>query len=111
MNKQDMTLSKIRSSYDKLEKEMNKPPSDYEAIKQLVEEKNNSITNIEQKYIKRSKKNVEIQSHKKNKRIKINQRLIFIFMKKYVIYFHQNKIYLLLYNNGQYSWRSERYND
>ena len=47
---------------------MNKPPSDYEAIKQLVEEKNNSITNIEQKYIKKSKKNVEIQSHKKNKK-------------------------------------------
>lgn len=67
MNKQDMTLSKIRSSYDKLEKEMNKPPSDYEAIKELVENKNNSITNIEQKTINKKSKNIEMKSHKKNK--------------------------------------------
>lgn len=68
MNKQDMTLSKIRSSYDKLEKEMNKPPSDYEAIKELVENKNNSITNIEQKTINKKSKNIEMKFHKKNKK-------------------------------------------
>ena len=38
-NQKDLTLSKFKSSYDKLENEMNKPPSDYEAIKQLVERK------------------------------------------------------------------------
>ena len=36
-----ITLTKGQSTYKKLEKEMNKPPSDYNAIKSLVE--NNEI--------------------------------------------------------------------
>ena len=40
------TLVKIKSSYDKLEKAMNEPAKDYNAIKELVESKENSIVNI-----------------------------------------------------------------
>ena len=40
-------LTKPQSSYKKLEKEMNKPPSDYNAIKTLVE--NNDIENMNNK--------------------------------------------------------------
>ena len=36
----------MRSSYDKIEKEMNKPPSDYAGIKALVEEHENNIAKI-----------------------------------------------------------------
>ena len=36
-------LSKGQSTYKKLEKEMNKPPSDYNAIKGLVENNENNI--------------------------------------------------------------------
>lgn len=36
---QSITLTKLKGSYDKLEKEMQKPPSDYDSIKALVEEK------------------------------------------------------------------------
>ena len=39
-------LVKIKSSYDKLEKAMNEPAKDYNAIKELVETKGNSIMNI-----------------------------------------------------------------
>ena len=39
-------LVKIKSSYDKLEKAMNEPAKDYNAIKELVESKENSIMNI-----------------------------------------------------------------
>ena len=42
----NQTLVKIRSSYDKLEKAMNEPAKDYNAIKELVETKENSIMNI-----------------------------------------------------------------
>ena len=41
-------LTKGQSTYNKLEKEMNKPPSDYNAIKSLVE---NNGHNIEKKAI------------------------------------------------------------
>ena len=37
---------KIKSSYDKLEKMLNEPERDYNAIKELVENQDNSITNI-----------------------------------------------------------------
>ena len=56
-------LTKPQSSYKKLEKEMNKPPSDYNSIKSLVVENNeNSIKNIGDK---RSKNEVKILPHKK----------------------------------------------
>ena len=42
----NQTLVKIKSSYDKLEKAMNEPAKDYNAIKELVENKENSIMNI-----------------------------------------------------------------
>ena len=42
----NQTLVKIKSSYDKLEKAMNEPAKDYDAIKELVESKENSIMNI-----------------------------------------------------------------
>ena len=45
MNK-NQTLVKIKSSYDKLEKAMNEPAKDYNAIKELVESKENNIMNI-----------------------------------------------------------------
>ena len=35
---QPILLNKTNSSYRKLEKEMNKPPSDYEQIKKLIED-------------------------------------------------------------------------
>ena len=61
-------LTKFKSSYDKLEREMNKPPSDYESIKTLVEEKNNSIANIQQKNINiKSGNNINLKSHNRIK--------------------------------------------
>ena len=42
----NQTLVKIKSSYDKLEKAMNEPAKDYNAIKELVESKENSIMKI-----------------------------------------------------------------
>ena len=42
----NQTLVKIKSSYDKLEKAMNEPAKDYNAIKELVESKENSMVNI-----------------------------------------------------------------
>ena len=42
----NQTLVKIKSSYDKLEKAMNEPAKAYNAIKELVETKENSIMNI-----------------------------------------------------------------
>ena len=42
----NQTLVKIKSSYDKLEKAMNEPAKDYNAIKELVQSKENSIMNI-----------------------------------------------------------------
>ena len=42
----NQTLVKIKSSYDKLEKAMNEPAKDYNAIKELVESQENSIMNI-----------------------------------------------------------------
>ena len=67
----NITLTKLKSGYDKLEKEMQKPLSEYEEIKQLIEQQNNSITNLQQNNInKKSNKNPSIQNHKKNNKMK-----------------------------------------
>ena len=55
-------LSNPQSSYKKLEKEMNKPPSDYNTIKSMVENKNNDLKNIDNK---KSKNEVKMIAHKK----------------------------------------------
>ena len=55
-------LSNPQSSYKKLEKQMNKPPSDYNSIKYLVENNENSIKNIDNK---KSKNEVKVLPHKK----------------------------------------------
>ena len=67
-NKQDLTLYKFKSNYDKVVKEMNEPPKEYETIKALIEEKNNSITKLENNINKKSKNNLQITSHKKMKK-------------------------------------------
>ena len=64
MNK-NQTLVKIKSSYDKLEKAMNEPAKDYNAIKELVEKQENSITNIKNKNI--INKDIPILPKQKNK--------------------------------------------
>ena len=61
---QPIVLNKTNSSYKKLEKEMNKIPSDYEQIKKLIE----SSENNDLKYIdKKTSKNtlVQLLPHKK----------------------------------------------
>ena len=59
---QAIPLSNPKSSYKKLEKEMNKPPSDYDSIKSMVENGNNSLKNIDNK---KSKNGVKLIPHKK----------------------------------------------
>ena len=44
-------LVKMKSSYDKIEKELNEPAREYNTIKELVEKQENSITNIKNKNI------------------------------------------------------------
>ena len=46
-NKQDLTLYKFKSNYDKVVKDMQEAPKDYDTIKELIESKNNSITKLE----------------------------------------------------------------
>ena len=58
-----ITLTKGQSTYKKLEKEMNKPPSDYNAIKSLVENNENNIEKISNNI---QSKNVNLMPHKKN---------------------------------------------
>ena len=48
-NQQPTVLNKANSSYRKLEKEMNKPPSDYEQIKKLIEDNENNIKSYDNK--------------------------------------------------------------
>ena len=62
---QPMLLNKTNSSYRKLEKEMNKPPSDYEQIKKLIEDNDNTFKNFSNKSYKNIDKNVKIIPHKK----------------------------------------------
>ena len=75
-NKQDLTLFKGRNDYNKVVKQMNEPPKDYEHIKLLVEDasadasrsirdKKNTITNLENNINIKSKNNIQIKSHKK----------------------------------------------
>lgn len=69
-NKQELTLFKGRNQYDKVIKEMNEAPKEYEAIKALVEEKNNSLTNnsITSNVNKQSNNDIQIKSHNKLKK-------------------------------------------
>ena len=62
---QPILLNKTNSSYRKLEKEMNKPPSDYEQIKKLIEDNDNTFKNFSNKSYKNIDKNVKIIPHKK----------------------------------------------
>ena len=55
-------LTKGQTAYKKLEKEMNKPPSDYNAIKGLVENNENNIEKIRNDI---QLKNVKLIPHKK----------------------------------------------
>ena len=55
-------LTKGQSTYNKLEKEMNKPPSVYNAIKSLVENNGNNIEKISNNI---QSKNVKLIAHKK----------------------------------------------
>ena len=57
-------LTKGQSTYNKLEKEMNKPPSDYNAIKSLVENNENNIEKISNNI---QPKNVKLIPHQKKK--------------------------------------------
>ena len=57
-----ITLTKGQSTYKKLEKEMNNPPSDYNAIKSLVENNENNIEKISNSI---QTKNVKLMPHKK----------------------------------------------
>ena len=63
-NKETLTLFKGKNSYNKVMKEMNEAPKDYESIKLLVEEKDNNIAN--NMNIK-SKNNIQMKSHNKIK--------------------------------------------
>ena len=62
---QPILLNKTNSSYRKLEKEMNKPPSDYEQIKKLIEDNENTFKTFSNKSYKNIDKNVKIIPHKK----------------------------------------------
>ena len=64
---QPVILNKNQSSYKNLEKEMNKPPSDYEQIKKLIEDSDseNTLKNFSNKSFKNVEKNVKIIPHKK----------------------------------------------
>ena len=61
-SKKPILLTKGQSTYNKLEKEMNKPPSDYNAIKGLVENNGNNIEKISNNI---QSKNVKLIAHKK----------------------------------------------
>ena len=58
-------LVKMKSSYDKIEKELNEPAREYNTIKELVEKQENSITNIKNKSI--INKDIPILPKQKNK--------------------------------------------
>ena len=64
---QPILLNKTSSSYRKLEKEMNKPPSDYEQIKKLIEDNDseNTLKDFSNKSFKHVEKNVKVIPHKK----------------------------------------------
>ena len=64
---QPILLNKTSSSYRELEKEMNKPPSDYEQIKKLIEDNDseNTLKNFSNKSLKNVETNVKVIPHKK----------------------------------------------
>ena len=64
-NMNNQPLVKIKSSYDKLEKVLNEPAREYNAIKELVENQENNITNI--KNIKNENKEITLLPKQKNK--------------------------------------------
>ena len=49
-----------------MEKEMNKPPSDYEQIKKLIESNENDIKTLSNKSFTNVDKNIKILPHRKN---------------------------------------------
>ena len=55
-------LTKQQSSYKKLEKEMNNPPSDYNSIKKLIENNENNIEKVNNNI---QSKSVKLIPHKK----------------------------------------------
>ena len=55
-------LTKGQSTYKKMEKEMNKPPSDYNTIKKLIETNENNIEKLGNNI---QSKNVKLIPHKK----------------------------------------------
>ena len=57
---QPVILTKNKSNYRKLEKEMNEPIKEYNSIKKLVE--NNDIENVDNK---NSKKDMKLIAHQK----------------------------------------------
>ena len=63
--KPNQPLVKIKTSYDKIEKQLNEPARDYNTIKELVENQENSITNIKNKNI--INKDIPILPKQKNK--------------------------------------------
>ena len=58
-----IALTKGQSTSKKLEKEMNSPPSDYNSIKKLIENNENSIEKIT--HNNNQSKNVKMIAHKK----------------------------------------------
>ena len=68
-NNQSLTLFKGKNDYNKVMKEMNEPPKEYETIKTLVEQNNNSISNLKNNINKKSKNNLQMKSHNKLKKI------------------------------------------
>ena len=58
-----IALTKGQSTYKKLEKEMNNPPSDYNSIKKLIENNENSIEKITNN--NSQSKNIKMIAHKK----------------------------------------------
>ena len=63
---QPILLNKTNSSYRKLEKEMNKIPSDYEQIKKLIESNENDIKTLSNSSFKNVDKNIKLLPHQKN---------------------------------------------
>ena len=49
---------------------MNKPPSDYDNKKQLIETQNNNIANVQNSINRKSKVNVQMNTHSKTNRTK-----------------------------------------
>ena len=64
LQQKPILLSKGQSNYNKLQKEMNEAPKDYNSIKSLVETNENSIEKISNNI---QSKNVKLIPHQKKK--------------------------------------------